>query len=197
MGTTPNLILPYPEPSASVDIPRDIKALALAVDARLANVLATTMPAASGVVSTTIIAGQAISMATLVTYPAGRFSVGAALLATCTDGEYYASAIPNGPVSGLVYSIYSLGVLGEQVTPLVNWAAVQPSPALATTMFAGVHFPSGHTVVQPTLPVVVTCHTAGCGNGNIALTVNVYDTANPGNVVCGVCSQPIIDIVPV
>lgn len=33
MATTPNLLLPYPEPSSSVDVPRDIKALADAIDA--------------------------------------------------------------------------------------------------------------------------------------------------------------------
>lgn len=42
MGTTPQFQLPYPEPTASVDIPRDIKALALAVDAKLTNLPALT-----------------------------------------------------------------------------------------------------------------------------------------------------------
>lgn len=42
MGTTPLFQLPYPEPSSSVDVPRDIKALALAVDAKLTNLPALT-----------------------------------------------------------------------------------------------------------------------------------------------------------
>jgi hypothetical protein len=195
MGITASLQLPYPEPDASVDVPRDIKALAQAIESRLAIVLSTTMPSASGIVSTTIIAGQAISMATTVTYPAGRFSVGPALLATTTDGEYYATSIPNGPTSGLVYSVYSLGTIGVGVTPQVQWAAIQPSPVpVGATFGGGVVLAEGRTVVQPTLPVVVTCRTPGCANANVAITVNVYDTADPGNVVCGVCSQPITDI---
>jgi hypothetical protein len=45
----------------------------------------------------------------------------------------------------------------------------------------------------PTRLVTVTCHTAGCGNAGIAITLEVVDVADPA-VVCGVCSQPINDI---
>jgi len=42
MGTTTNFQLPYPDPSSSVDVPRDIRALAEAVDLKLVNLPALT-----------------------------------------------------------------------------------------------------------------------------------------------------------
>lgn len=39
-----------------------------------------------------------------------------------------------------------------------------------------------------------TCHTGGCGNENILITM-IYDPAYvPSVVYCGACSQPIADV---
>jgi hypothetical protein len=194
MGTTPNLILPYPEPSASVDVPRDVKALALAVDTKLNPVLRSVVPTAAGMASTTITEGNSVSGPTLVTYPVGRFTVGPAVLATCTDPQYSAAAISNGFSSAMVFSTFLFGPLGAQVTPSVCWAAIQPTP-LPITAFGVTAGPTS-TMVLPDQPVVVICHTSGCTNANIAITANVYDSANPPETVCGVCFQPITDITP-
>jgi len=50
---------------------------------------------------------------------------------------------------------------------------------------------------------VVTCHTEGCGNAGIPLDIGVSwedeetgETEYVSAVVCGVCSQPITDVVP-
>ncbi len=50
-------------------------------------------------------------------------------------------------------------------------------------------------------PVTVTCHTDGCGNAEIPLLINAVVTGPDGQpitpgVTCGVCGQPITDIVP-
>lgn len=40
----------------------------------------------------------------------------------------------------------------------------------------------------------VTCHTEGCANGGIPISLE-YDPASPPQaVVCGVCGKPITDI---
>jgi hypothetical protein len=43
--------------------------------------------------------------------------------------------------------------------------------------------------------VTATCHTEGCGNAEWALEIYVPPEPVPPNVVCGVCNQPITDIV--
>lgn len=42
-----------------------------------------------------------------------------------------------------------------------------------------------------TFPVLVTCHTEGCGNAEIAIELELYDVNM--KVVCGVCSKVIND----
>lgn len=49
MGTTPNLNLPYPELSDTPDVPRDIKALALALDGVSARSMVVRLAADTGV----------------------------------------------------------------------------------------------------------------------------------------------------
>ena len=42
------------------------------------------------------------------------------------------------------------------------------------------------------ITVVVTCHTAGCGNGDHAITVTTFAGAG---FTCGVCGETITDVV--
>lgn len=49
--------------------------------------------------------------------------------------------------------------------------------------------------VDPDLvDVNVTCHTAGCSNADITIVLSIPDGVP---VACGVCGQPIDDVLPV
>jgi hypothetical protein len=45
----------------------------------------------------------------------------------------------------------------------------------------------------PVLEYVLTCHTDGCGNADVPITLSMPEGCA---AVCGACSQPITDITP-
>jgi hypothetical protein len=179
MGTTSHFQLPYPDPGSSVDVPRDVKALAESVDPKLLRV-------ATGTFNVYIAAGSWSSYGWTVTYPAGRFVTTPILVTNCADVEYYSTSVPVSPTGANVAASWNVAQpLGAPVTPTINYIAIE-IPGLVTGLRA---LPFADAV-----NATVICHTGGCGNADIPLVVPI---SNPDEfaVACGVCGQPITDVV--
>jgi hypothetical protein len=120
MGTTPNLNLPYPELTDSPDVPRDIKALALAVEAKLPRI-------ATGHVSAP---GTADGAAT-ITFPAGRFTTAPriALGVTPFPGNNIVYDFDQVTATGFrVLAYNATNGVGTGVPVSCDWIAVQDTP---------------------------------------------------------------------
>lgn len=48
---------------------------------------------------------------------------------------------------------------------------------------------------EPTTVRVATCHTDGCANAEVPIEVTVWPGFEDAPVSCGVCRQPITDVV--
>jgi hypothetical protein len=105
MGTTSRFAFPYPEPTSSVDVPRDVKALADAVDARAW---------ASGRVTHTF-PGNSVFAGAVVTFPPGRFPSVPDLQLTSGVSWYLVSW--GTPISATSVQTWSRTVLGTNPTP--------------------------------------------------------------------------------
>jgi hypothetical protein len=178
MANTP-LGYPYPVGTDRVmDGDDAIASLALSVDSRVGVW-------AAGAVTVTVPTGG--TFATLaVTFPAGRFSAAPFCFAnvrvnnpTTVQGGV-AAAAPTA--TGFTVT----AVRNTSGTVDLFWSAVQiATPALAAVQPASDEETPGSTRTA-------TCQVDGCPNAGIAIDLFVPDGAG---VACGVCAQPITDVV--
>lgn len=180
MGTTPRLGLPYPEPTASVDVPRDIKALALKLDG------AGLPYAAEGGWHLANSQGGPAG-AVFVTFKSGRFATTPAMTVSCiSDVNYYGAATNLTKDGCRIWACHYDGT-PVQFEMYISYVAVQMG---ATT-------PGNFRAVATTF--TATCRTAGCENADIPIVLSADEepdapvsvAATP--VFCGVCKLIIND----
>jgi hypothetical protein len=257
MGDTLFYDLPYPEPTASVDVPRDIKALAERIDDFIASGyvigygnLGLGGPT-DGAERTYFVERSVVSGSYR-----GELSLGddGALTLTLIKGGVEVGRLRMMPDGSMIRGP-STGV--QRPVPFALWTANVTVPLVASALYVTtVTFPSGRFTAAPmvngasswhffvvaasvitttgvtievghvnqtpvtqtisayltgsqmtpgsgpgraardvvTVTVVATCHTGGCDNGEIALTV---ETVAGATVTCGVCGELITDVVSV
>lgn len=257
MGATDVYALTYPDVTASVDVPRDVRALADAVDALLSGGYAIPDGSLSVGLSTDA-ADHVLAVDRLYGLDAYR-----AALSVTTAGELALTLTKNGAEVGrfrmLPDGSVTRGITGgtQRPVPFALWTANITVPLVSSALYTTtVTFPSGRFTAAPiiagvtswhffvvaasvitttgvtievghvnqtavtqtisayltgsqmtpgsgpglrdardviTVTAVATCHTAGCGNGEIAITV---ETVAGATVTCGVCGELITDVVP-
>ena len=146
-----------------------------------------------------------------VTFPARRFTATPRVFMQVITGTSNAGSTNTETwVSNVTTSAATLYVNRSNSTSVSAWwLAIQtereavPLTALASASTFGVQTLVGDEVVDDGL---ATCHTAGCGNEGIPIPVPLtYPDPEtgapipmpPGAYQCGVCGQPITDVVPV
>jgi hypothetical protein len=202
MGSTYYFALPYPQPEASVDVPRDVKVLAENVD----NILQSKFVqyGADGQVS--IVSGgvarpvpfahqcgqagvwfdQAFVAYVAVTFAAGRFTRPPIVLGTGNNPSMFATT-QNQSANGFLFYLFH----GNQAVPVTGsffgfWMAVQSTASGAALL---------DVRSEETIPVQLTCAVEGCENAGIPLVLDV-DPVETLRGMCGVCGTDITDIVP-
>jgi hypothetical protein len=193
MKTTPIYGFPYPENPDHTRLWEYWQGLATAVENTLTN--AAPFRSHAQILSVTI---SAASWATKAfTWPAGRFTQIPVLLLTSTEATVIAAqwsglTLGGGNIMVRQYqdqagsATLSVYALGWQATSASGPGLfVQPPPSPPPVTFAD----------GPPEPILVTatCHTAGCGNEGIPLTLWAASLTDP--IQCGACFQPITDIV--
>lgn len=204
MKTTTNYALPYPESGDHTRTWEYWQGLADAVDALLYNKFLSVnadgsirtpgstrpVPYAWAALKVTGQVTAATFTVQAFTFPAGRFSV-APVLAVTSETWPYNAIIYGAPTAsgGNAAWIHNDSTSGTQaVTAHLHAVQMTPSAAVGLAALAEVQAAPGMK------DVVATCHTAGCLNEGIPITVSVLTTDPMGNpyeasVCCGVCGQ--------
>lgn len=187
MGNTTLHNLPYPEDTASVDIPRDVRALANAVDALkgLPDKVAAGLAYIQG-------NGQ-IGASVYVTYPAGLFTTGPIVTATL---QYFANqslGLNDMTATGFTVAIYSVEGVASSLgwSYPVHWHAIA-MPASTTLRTTPLVVP-GTADFSDHIGRRATCHTGGCANSGISLDITTPTATT--RVQCGVCENEITDVI--
>jgi hypothetical protein len=185
-ANTPFFAFPYPlntDPVVNGD--DTIKALAEKVEAQLsgggvtvtnplrmtANSSSITNPASNS--------GQSVA----VTWPVGRFTVAPLVVVTGISSGYSAASAGGVTVTGFTAKMWN--PTGSTPTGSVMvWIAVQMTPTTGPGLLA---------LPDPAANTTVICHTSGCENAGQAIDLHVLPETT--DVVCGVCTQPITDVV--
>jgi hypothetical protein len=182
MGNTPIYGWPYPELTDPPDGPAQIRALGTAIEGTLAAKAPFAISAGSTPVQLT--ASTAGNVA--VTFPLNRFTQIPLVVGAVSGGSggafgcYSPHASPT--TSGM--TLYLDRAAATTAAIPVHWIAMQMTSAAAPGLLADEGF----------IDRVVTCHTVGCDNAGYPITLSVPDDLTA--FVCGVCGQPITDIVP-
>lgn len=107
---------PYPVSTATPDVPRDVKALADAVEASYVEV-------AHGSAAVTISASAAGTVA--VTFPVGRFTAVPTLTATCVGTSQYVAMTSTPTATGATLTARQVDNASASTTVTVAWIAVR------------------------------------------------------------------------
>lgn len=193
---TANYAWPYPTAASTVDVPRDVKALADAVDATVKGHYDTWSPWGAAVAKVpyavhcnkVAVVDHGANGATSAahTFPGGRFTqVPVIVCSAYASGSRLNATVSMAAaptVNGM--TIYTINLQGVTATLCsVAWWAVQMTAGAAPGVLSG-----------PEPNIVATCHTAGCDNEELAVPLVVPPDLD--GVYCGVCGQPIEDVEP-
>lgn len=205
MGATTFYGWPYPDPGSDVDIPRDIQALADKLETMKDGLTVPNGPIVGGAPFSTTIGGTSrpvpFAMQTnkvavadhgsggatnqVHTLLAGRFTQVPVIVcsAYCAGSRLNATvnSTPAPTVSGMTISTINLQT-NTATLCFVAWWAIQMTSGVSPGLLEG----------QSTVTHNLTCHTAGCENAEIPIPM---DMSAADIAYCGVCGQPIEDIV--
>jgi hypothetical protein len=122
-----------------------------------------------------------------VTFPTSRFTSAPIMSTNGISSGYVAtsSAAPNTTQC----TLRCYNPTGGSITPSVHWMAIQMLPGSGAGLLAVRELEPGETAYR------VTCHTAGCDNADAELEIFWLDADGDPTVVCGVCGQPITDVI--
>lgn len=126
----------------------------------------------------------------VVTYPAGRFTAAPVVSLTSISYQTAIYATDTTAASATVYA-YNTGAFGNGVTYGFYLLATQMTPTTGPGLLSPAATPRPADL-PPTISGTATCHTDGCGNADIPLTIETPSAETP--VDCGVCGQPITDL---
>ena len=209
MKTTTNYALPYPESGDHTRTWEHWQGLADAVDALLKSKFVERAADGSAVIITggvsrplpfaqaaLLVNGNVAASNFAVqafTFPASRFTVPPVLVATAASWPFNVSIY--GATTAAGGNVAWIHNDGQSVTQALSAHvhAVQMTPTTAPAADPAESAPG-------TAEVVATCRTGGCPNADIPLTITVMTVDPMGNpmtpsVSCGVCGQPITDLV--
>lgn len=160
----------------------------------LATLLEAKVPAAVAAGSLLITAGAlpaGSGYTAVVTFPVGRFTIAPIVLVTLGDGSAGGTTmlVPRNKAitpTSVTVGLYNASTVASGAYSLqVPWLAVQMLAAAAP----------GRALDAALATARATCSTPGCPNAGHQIDVG-YDPAEPPDVViCGVCGQPITEVV--
>lgn len=132
------------------------------------------------------------SAQTTVTLPAGRFTAAPVVQGTSEEVLYNVAVWPSASTSSFTVLAAHVNATLTTVSIGARWLAIQMLP------YAG----PGLRAVKPSVIMIATCHTPECDNAGVPLEIEIpYEEGQPPpaapHVVCGVCGEPIADVVPV
>lgn len=109
--------LPYPTSTDTPDVPRDIKALADALEARL--------PRASYAGALSVPVSNAVSATAAVTFPAGRFTAVPIVVVSTSGTSVWVAMSSGASANGFTATVRQVDNAAATATPSVNWTAIQ------------------------------------------------------------------------
>ena len=134
---------------------------------------------------TTIVVTATDKASNAVTFPAGRFTQSPLVFTALNQGTpMMVTSFSSVVAGGATITARHMDAAAVSTTVNVNFFAVQMAPGAAPGLLA--LEPEGSAYV-------VTCHTEDCENGQIPITLHIVEEGIP--VFCGVCGQPITDVV--
>jgi hypothetical protein len=160
---------------------------------------------ASGTPGPTIVLGQvsfavsaASSATTAITFPAGSFTAVPYMFTNLFTGAGGSQTLVTrawqATASGASLGAWTGNGAATTATAVIQWMAVLFQSLSSFREFA--------EVMEGVMFSTVTCHTDGCGNEGIPLTIategpdpETGEVVKVDNVICGVCRQEITDIV--
>lgn len=185
MKYTPNLALPYPEPSDNTQTWVYWQQLAERLDLVCPKYACGAAPANFSNVA---------YAAAVITYPVGLFAVAPYVAATLVVQTTYFGTVVTGTAAGVTVGVRHYKDTLSTGVVTVQWVAFAAKPTtLMTARAVQAAQPETFTDGGSTYSLrPVTCHTQGCGNAG--KPVEVYVPDKDPQVICGVCGQPITDI---
>lgn len=134
---------------------------------------------------------NAASAQTTVTLPAGRFTVAPIVQGTSEEVFYHVAVWPTASTSSFTVLTAHINATVATISVGARWLAIQMLPNAGAGLLA----------VKPSVIMIATCHTPECDNAGIPLEIEIpYEEGQPPPtapyVVCGVCGEPIADVVP-
>jgi hypothetical protein len=202
MGTTAIYQFPYPELTDPPDGPAQIKALAQAIETKVAAIdavdAAIKQTISKAVSGTWVVNLNANSVATLgVTFAGASFTAIPAVMGMINSG---ASGTNNKlqlrhvsvTTTGFTVAVVTMDSSAVTVAVAGTYLAVQPSAVFPTGLGLDDVVPDGWH------DAVLICHNPGCVNDSDPLTMPIPDDPEAMNfsAQCGGCGQPITDIGP-
>lgn len=153
---------------------------------QLANLLESVVPSAIAAGNTSVTLTALSNGSTAFTLPAGRFSQVPVFACNQSSGaggtQTLIPRVLNPSTTGGTASFYSGNNTSVTVTSVVQWIAIQMTPASAPGILsAPTDLPS----------FVATCGTEGCPNFGHDIPLLFDPDQPPSRVECGVCGQPI------
>ena len=109
--------IPYPAETATPDVPRDIKALADHLDARLPQAQAT------GALSVPV--SNAVAGTAAVTFPVGRFTATPIVVVSTSGTTVWVAMSSGATASGFTATARNVDGTAATANPSVNWIATQ------------------------------------------------------------------------
>jgi hypothetical protein len=128
-------------------------------------------------------AGQSLQVA--LTFAAGRFTQSPAVVMGGTSNGYLACSSGPATTTSVSLRVVNVGAGNISTQVYAHYMAVQQTP-------------SGPAVAAEAIgtPFLATCDTDGCDNADIAIPILWDDPeGDPPTVVCGVCGEPIADVI--
>lgn len=179
MGLTTKHGFPYPEQADSVDVVRDIKALADRNEAVTDGIVHTFWTTTTTSVSVPLASTTGIA----VTFPAGWFTRAPIAVVSATNNAVFATNSTAPTTSGMTVTLRNTSTGGAlssaasislQVPPLVTTTALAAEPALDDVAL---------------LTYAITCETAGCSMNGVTVEIQMPEDVPLGTAMCGTCGQ--------
>jgi hypothetical protein len=194
-ANTPLFGFPYPLGTDRVmDGDNAMGALALAVEGQLSGGAGTTPGApyrsqAAAIFMSNSLAANTGIVQTAITFAAGRFTLAPVVMCSVSSTSSYL-AISHAAVTTSGCNLRAINPSNAVGVSVYGWIyAVQMTPTAASGFAArDIPEPVGD-------PYTATCVTEGCDNAGIGMPVIWDDPETAPNVACGVCGEPIGDVV--
>lgn len=133
-----------------------------------------------------------------ITLPAGRFTSPPLVHGTSEEATYHMGVWPVSGTTSFTALVQQINAGVATLSVGTHWLATQMLPTAGPGLRDAT---PGRLNTRPTVMFIATCHTVDCDNADVPIEIEIpYEEGQPPPtdpyVACGVCGEPIADVVP-